>query len=151
MFGRHPNVDATVNVQALLNALQGALGRKVTLFATASLPDVDAGYNESDGEVLPLIAAVAKHECVGYEMDVVFGGRFLTAMDRAEIDRLLDVAVASGRAWFSCAPAPFTSTLDPRTAVMTLLSSMHAGVKQLTSETRDEFVRLFLPSGGRAS
>lgn len=142
MFDRHPNADSTTNLRALLNVLEGPLGRQVTLFVTSPQPDIRAGYSEADGTVLPLVAAVGKHECVGLEMKVVFDGRFLSAADRAEIEELLDVAVVSGRAWFSRVPAPFTSMLQPENAVLMLLGSMHAGVSRLTAETRAEFMQL---------
>ncbi len=39
MFDRHPNAsDAASNLAALCNVLQGALTRRVTLFATLSQP-----------------------------------------------------------------------------------------------------------------
>jgi hypothetical protein len=62
--------------------------------------------------------------------DESFDGRFLTAADSVEIDKLLDAAAVSGRAWFPLMPTPFTSQLEPSNAVPTLLGSMHAGVKQ---------------------
>jgi hypothetical protein len=145
MFSRHTNADPATNVSALLGALQEPLGRKVTLFVSAPHMDTITGASQRDGTALPLIAAVAKHEVAGHDMETVFDGRFLTAADLAEIDLLVRTAVASKRAWFARERAPFTSSLSPEDAVTTLLSAMQGQVSPLTLETQDAFMKLLRP------
>ncbi len=122
---RYKNSSTTQNLSALVALLQDSNCVEVRLFATGSSPAHD--FSESDGPEnnLPLVAALAKYVIPGItDVYVLFDGLFLTAARRprfGEVQNLMDVAQASGKASFFPGTVPFTSSLEPAAAVGTLL------------------------------
>lgn len=106
------------NLETLLALINKESVNKITLFATQGTP-TDSYSENSDGPEtnLPLVSALAELDLPGFKpLRLVFDGLILTAQRRSrylEVRDLLDVAVASGKVYFSATTVPFTSTNTP--------------------------------------
>ncbi|WP_288402288.1 hypothetical protein [uncultured Acinetobacter sp.] len=115
---------------------------QIVLFATSSKPENGFSRNDGPETNLPLMGAIAIVELEGFNVYVIFDGLFLTAQRYPrykEVREILDIAVASNKAYFICQPVPFTSSWGPVGAVDQLI---HLPRQELSAETRKSFFSL---------
>lgn len=123
---RYQNTSTTANLTALAGLIQDRACEEVRLFASPST--VTPEFSKADGPEtnLPLVVALAKYKIPGItDVYVLFDGLFLTASRSprvGEVRRLLDLALASRKAYVSSVNAPFTSKLEAIDAVKLLLN-----------------------------
>lgn len=135
--------NTSEKLECILSTINDANIKQVILFATPIEPTLD--YSDSDGLVanLPEVAALAIGTFAGAELTAVFDGAFLSAaryQRYSEVKTLLDVAVASGKAYFATTRAPFTSKKSAVDAA-TALQSLSPYVK-LTATSRSQYFDL---------
>lgn len=110
---RFETKNTTQNLEAILGLMRNPDLNRVILFATHAEPS--HGFSREDGPDtnLPLVAALAEIKPEGIPpLYVVFDGLFLTAVRLpryGEVRQLLDMAEASGKAFYCPQRVPFTS------------------------------------------
>jgi hypothetical protein len=132
--------NTSEKLECILSTINDANIKQVILFATPIAPTSD--HSDSDGLAtnLPEVAALAIGTFAGAELTAVFDGTFLSAARYprySEVKTLLDVAVTSGKAYFSTTRAPFTSNksaVDAATAFQSL-----APYVKLTATSRSQY------------
>lgn len=140
---RNTKAATNLNVEAAVAIINSSRIDRIILFATSLNAEGMFCHAEDGPETnLPLVAALA--ECrlpATPPLYVVFDGMFLTARRAGrddEVRYMLDAAVASGKASFSTARAPFTSTLGASEAARQLLVVAERPTP-LTQDTREVF------------
>lgn len=141
------------NLASLLEIIRDARTVQVILFASPEARTLDMSDRDGPETNLPLVAALAEYKLPGASdpLYMVFDGLFLTAARvprYLEVRNLLDVAIASGKAFVAMQRVPFTSKLTPDEAAECL---RHVGpVSPLTGETRATYFRLLSSVSERA-
>lgn len=141
------------NLASVLELIRDSRTVQVILFASPETPTLDMSDRDGPATNLPLVAALAEYKLPGVSdpLYVVFDGLFLTAARDSryfEVRDLLDVAIASGKAFVAMRRAPFTSRLTPDEAAEILWQI--GPVSPLTGETRATYFRLLSGVSERA-